>query len=590
MLTSPGGVFARNTRRWLVVLIVALVVAALQVVNLHIFKHRKLLEKSTKTIVREWTVEAQRGSLRDRRGLVLAYSTTAGSVFADPDLIRGLAEERKGVSPAAAAKALAPILHMDAARLDTMLCKSGNFVRLRRRVDEPTLKKVRDLKMPGIGIKAETKRAYPYGSLAAHTLGFVNDEHKGGSGLECSLEQWLAGEDGCIIAEVDGGKRVIPGRRIVERPPIRGRDVILTLDVNIQKAAEAALAATVEKWNAAGGTVIVMDPGSGEILALACLPSFDPARYTEYARQLWTHPAVSYIYEPGSTFKLVAACAALEESAVSLGERVVCCAGSAPVGNRVIHCAVHGKGGHGSLNLPGVIIHSCNIGASRLAARVGPQKMARCMRLLGFGRKTEIGLGGEAAGWFPAPERWKPIVTANIAFGQGVAVTPLQLLSAYCAVANGGIVPKPHLVRRIAPSAREPGKTFTYTGRRAMSQNTAATLRRIFRRVVLEGTGKSVALARYSVAGKTGTAQKPTPEAGFNSGKYIASFVGFLPVEDPAVAIIAIIDEPKGSYYGAVVAAPLFRTIAGYAATYLGVPPSPDPDAKSAQRKSAGGA
>lgn len=581
MFTSPGALFAANARRWFMILCAGLGMCAGQIVNLHVFQHGRLSKKSADIVSRQWEIQAERGSLLDRNGVVLAYTTTAQSLYADPHMIK---------APRATARALAPVLHCGAGDLEARLRRPGRFVWLRRCLDDATVKKVQALKLTGIGTVAERKRAYPYGSLAAHTLGFVNREHKGGAGLECFLEPYLAGKNGYVVAEVDGGKRVIPGRRAVERPPERGRDVILTLDINIQKAAELALASAVDRWKAAGGTVIVMNPRDGAILALACLPAFDPARYNQYPKQRWAHPAISYIYEPGSTFKLVAACAALEERVVSLGETVVCCAGSAPVGNRVIHCAVHGKGGHGRLDLPGVIIKSCNLGAARLAARVGPEKMARCMRLLGFGQKTEIGLGGEAAGWFPDPRKWKPIVTANIAFGQSVAVTPLQLLAAYCAVANGGVLPRPHLVKRVAASAKEPGRTFTYQGRRAMSEATAATLRRILRRVVLEGTGKPVALAHYSVAGKTGTAQKPTREAGFKSGKYVASFVGFVPVEDPAVAILVTIDEPKGAHYGAVVAAPVFREVAAYTVTYMAVPPSPQPMTRTAQGKSPGGA
>jgi stage V sporulation protein D (sporulation-specific penicillin-binding protein) len=581
MSTSPGGDFALNVRRWLVILWIGLGASVVQLVALHVFRHDELLKKSRKFIVRKWEVEAERGSLLDRNGIALAHTTASGSVFADPLLVR---------DKPATARGLAPILGMTAAHIEKLLGKKGRFVWLSRRLDEPALSEARSLKLSGIGIKPELKRSYPYGTLAAHTVGFVNCEHQGGAGLECSMEGWLAGKDGCVLAEVDGGRRVIPGRRVVERPPQRGRDVILTLDVKLQEAAEAALAATVVKWKAAGGTVIVMDPRDGAILALACLPSFDPEHYLEYPKQRWTHPAVSYVYEPGSTFKLVTACAALEEKAVAPGEKVVYCTGSAQIGNRIIHCAVHGKGGHGSLDLPGVVIHSCNIGASRLEARVGAQKMARWIRLLGFARKTNVGLGGEAAGWFPDPAKWTPIVGANIAFGQSVTVTPLQLLAAYCAPANGGILPHPHLVKGIAASARQKGRTFEYPGRRVMSEGTADTLRGILRRVVTEGTGKAVALAAYEVAGKTGTAQKPTREAGFKSGKYVSSFVGFLPAGKPSVAIIAIVDEPQGGHYGAVVAAPLFRTVAGFAATYLNVPPSPGSGAQAARKGPAGGA
>jgi len=578
MLRSPAITARSNTRLWCFFILAGFAVIALQAFNLHIVHHRLLKAKSDGTILRKWVVQAQRGAIRDRTGEPLAYSVQAGSVFADPKLV---------TDPRAAAAALAPVLEMPAGELEPLLRKryrvvrTGNsaqvkrvrFVWLKRRVDEVALERVRKLALPGIGIQPEPKRVWPYGSLAAHTLGFVNDENRGAVGLERSLDRVLAGTDGKIVAEVDAGNRLIPGRKLYEEPALPGRDLILTIDRTMQQAAEAALADALHRWQALGGCVIVADPTSGEILALATLPSFDPACPSRYPPQSWRHPAVSCVYEPGSTFKLVTAYSALEENAVRPGEIVVHCAGSTVIGNHTIRCAVHGRGGHGSLDLEGVIVHSCNIGIGKVAERIPSWKIARYMSLLGFGSRTGIELPGEARGWFPDPSRWSKVQKANIAFGQSVAITPLQLLAAYCAVGNCGTLPHLHLVRRIAASADDPGKEVRLPGRPVMSPATAEKLRTMFTHVVERGTGKAAAIAGYRIAGKTGTAQKPTPELGYNSGKYIGSFVGFLPADNPKVAVLVVIDEPKGSHYGAVVAAPAFRVVASRAASHLGIAP-----------------
>jgi len=577
MSGSPLLSTCSNTRFWYRFVITGFCLLALQAFNLHIVRHPELSAQSDRIISRKWFLQAERGALRDRTGALLAYSAPAGSVFADPELVTDAHGE---------AAAMGGRLKLPVHQLERLLSKRTRYVRssnniiisrpirfvwLKRSLDEMALEQVRKLQLPGIGIQPEPKRFFPHGSLAAHTLGFVNRDHHGASGLERSLDRFLSGTDGLIFAEVDAGKRLIPGRRLYERRAVRGHDVILTLDPAIQQAAEAVLADALRRRNAERGCVIAADPASGEILALATLPS--PAHHARYDAKDWTHPAVSYAYEPGSTFKLVTACAAIEEKAVRPGEKVVRCTGSTAIGNHIVHCAVHGKGGHGSLDLEGIIIHSCNIGIGKVAERIPSYRLGRYINLLGFGTKTGIELPGEARGWFPNPSSWTRIEKATIPFGQSVTVTPLQLLAAYCAVANGGILPRLHLVRRVVASADGPGKDIRPRGKRVMSAATAATLRKMLEGVVVRGTGKAAAIPGYRIAGKTGTAQKPTKEAGFKSGKYVGSFVGFLPADKPRIAILVSIDEPKGVHYGAVVAAPVFRAVASRAAAHLGIAP-----------------
>ena len=518
-----------------------------------------------------------RGTIYDRNGVPLAFSRISRSIFADPKEINP--KQR----PAAR---LAPILGRPEAEVAAILARPGRFEWLCRRADDRVVARVQALcatkkrkdgrRIPGlrgIGFAEEKKRLYPYGELAGQTLGFVRDDHVGGAGIELAYDDVLSGRDGYLVAEVDGSRRVIPGRRLEQVDPVKGRDVYLTIDVRIQEITEAALRDAVEKYGAAAGTAIVADPMTGEILALANYPSMDPNHYRDYAPERWRNHAVTCVYEPGSTFKLVAACAALERGGMTPDTPAVYCTGTKTIGRRVIHCALHaGSHAHGALNLRGVVVKSCNIGAATLGAKVGSRKFYDTLRALGFVERTGIDLPGEATGSVPPPEQWRDINIANLAFGQGITVTPLQLLAAYCAVAARGVVPPLHVANHIGGEDGAPGRA-TGTARRALSPRTAQTMVDILRDVVAEGTGKAAQVAGFAVAGKTGTAQKPTPERGYASNLSVGSFVGFAPAEDPRLAIVVVIDEPKGAHYGGVVAAPAFADIARRGLAYLGMPP-----------------
>ena len=558
--TSPPPV-PKRAEQWFFILIVAFVLLGGQFFRHQVIKHSFYNEKSKKIIFRSLSIPAARGHIYDHNGTPLALSVTGRSLFADPSLID---------DPQVVAQTVAPLLGFRLSDLCSKLNEKGKFVWLRRKFDDRIVDRVLDLDIRGIRAIEEPKRVYPRGKLAAHALGFVDIDHKGAAGIECSLDSVLAGKPGWISLEVDPRGRPIPGCRVEEVAAIDGRDVVLTLDATIQEIAETELHKAVEAYSAKGGTALVMDPWNGEILALACEPQFDPNCYTEYPQKSWANPAVNHCHEPGSTFKLVMACAALEEKIMPPG-RTTYCPGQLTVGNRVIHCAVHGKGhGHGQLDLAGIIEKSCNVGAATVALMLGPDTYYKYIRQLGFGSPTRVGLNGEARGSITPPQTWSKVKLANLAFGQGISITPLQLLAAYCAVANGGVLPHPHVVRSISQGSRRPPRVPSYPGKRVISPQTASALQDMFKRVVKSGTGKVVQIDGYQVAGKTGTAQK----APYESGKYVGSFVGFLPAEQPVVAIMVVIDEPKGSHYGAVVAAPAFREIAKRTLLYLGVPPA----------------
>jgi cell division protein FtsI/penicillin-binding protein 2 len=432
---------------------------------------------------------------------------------------------------------------------------------------------VLNMRTPGLGAMQEMGRLYPQSEVAAHVLGFVNDENAGASGIELALNRVLGGRDGTLSVQVDALGYSLPGKRRNISAPVPGRDVQLTLDLDLQRIAETALAQAVSKWSALGGTVLIMDPATGEILALACWPPFDPNRYTAYPAEWWLNSAVSCPFEPGSIFKIVAATAAIEEGAARPGQPIICCHGQQQIANRVIHCAVHGTGGHGTLDVVGIVVKSCNLGAAELGRRVGRERLYRYILRFGFGRATNLGLLAEANGWVSKPSQWTPVVLANVAFGQSVTVTACQLLAAYCSIANGGLLPWPHLIRSVAGRDGDRGLALRPVTTRVCSRKTAELMSRILQEVVIRGTGKAARVPGYRVAGKTGTAQKPTPQAGFRSGKYIASFIGYLPGPRPRIAILVSIDEPHGAYYGGVVAAPVFKTIASQAMSHLGVPP-----------------
>jgi len=576
-LSSAG--ICRRIRIWACVFALGFVLLGVWLFYLQVVRHPVLAKEAEKLQRVRADLLGARGTIYDRNGVPLAFSRITYSIFADPGRI--VPQQR----PAAR---LAAILGRPETEIAALLARGGRFQWLCRRANDDVVVRVRELcqttrgadgkmveGLRGVGFKAEKKRLYPYGALAGQTLGFVRDDHLGGAGIELAYDEVLSGRDGYLVAEVDGSshRRVIPGRRLQQVKPESGRDVYLTIDVRIQETAEAALRAAAEQFGAAGGSAVVVDPMTGEVLALANYPTMDPNHYRDFPREQWRNHAVTCVYEPGSTFKLVAACAALEEGGMTPESPVLCCTGAKRIGRRVIHCAQHhGSRAHGALNLHGVVVQSCNIGAATIAAAVGSRKFYHTLRALGFTERTGVGLPGEATGSVPPLQQWRDIRLANLAFGQGISVTPLQLVRAYSAVAARGVLPPLHIVARVGGpdgASAEP----LLRGRRALSARTAETMVGILRDVVTEGTGKSAQVAGFTVAGKTGTARKPTPEQGYASGLRVGSFVGFAPAEDPRMAILVVIDEPQGSGYGSVVAAPAFADIARRGLAYLGMPP-----------------
>ena len=558
---------------WSVIALAAFGGLAVKLFYIQVVEHRNYRDKADEIRDRWWPIEAPRGIIYDRNGNPLALNLKLYSVAADPKLLRTRRVE--------VAKKLTTLLRRSQPELLAKLSPPSDkvrFVRLQDSVDAPVAEAVGKLDYQGIIVNRHWQRAYPHGTLAASLLGIVGSERAGLGGIEGVLNDRLAGKDGEMMVVLDGrlprSRAEIPGRTVVTRQMVPGSSVVLTVDLDLQSIAEEELAKAVENAAAAGGAVIIMDPNTGEVLALANKPGFHPGEFWRYPRETWVPHSVVSPYEPGSTFKVITACAAIEEKVWSNGE-VFHCSGSRPVGNRKVSCALHGgTRAHGAVDLDGIIIRSCNSGIATVAMALGPERLNKWVKRFGFGEHTGIELAGESRGIVAPPERWSLMQLANIGFGQGISVTPLQLLSAYCAVANGGYRVYPRVVRAIT----DPSGAIEYakipTPERILSEATSERMRRVMTQVVEKGTGKAARIPGRLVAGKTGTAQKPTPEAGFRAGLYIGSFVGFAPADDPKVAVIVVIDEPHNGYYGSVVAAPAFKAICERALAHLRVPPN----------------
>src|SRR5215203_2387759 len=505
-----------------------------------------------------------RGELLDRQERELARSVQTVSLFIDPDGLDSETLDRN-------AKQLAQALGLKQADLAKQFHEAQSekrrFIWIARRLDADFASKIVAMNLPGIQTRLEPKRYYPNGPLAAHVLGYVGLDGQGLGGLEQFYNTKIAGEPGRLFLEKDAKGKPYESYEIASKP---GQTVVLTIDQSIQYMAEQALQAAVQRSRAKSGSVIVLDPRSGEILALANAPTFDPNKVAEAKAETRSNWALQNIYEPGSTFKIVAFSAAIEKKLARIDDRIDCQMGAITVAGRV----VHDHHAYGSLTIAEALAKSSNVAAIKLGIRVGDPTMYEYMRRFGFGAKTGIELPGETNGILRRVERWQPSSIGSIAIGQEVGVTPVQMVAAFGALANDGLRVAPHLIREV----RDAQGTVVYRAqpeqRRVISAETAIALRGMLEGVTLHGTAKKAQLDGYSAAGKTGTAQKIDPKTkAYSSTKFVGSFVGFAPVSNPQVAIIVVIDEPAGAYHGGDIAAPIFREVAEQILPHLNVMP-----------------
>lgn len=520
------------------------------------------------------TVEifARRGSILDRNGNVLVRSMPSESVYAVP---REIVD-----ADATAAKLQRVFGKLDAATVAALHDRHLWFVWIARKVPHETAARVRGLNLLGINLKEEDTglRVDTSGRLASTVLGFVGTDENGLDGIEYSADDVLRGRSGRVTLEADEFGRPIPfGQERVVSPAQPGLDVALTIDPYLQFVAERALARQVNAYHALDGTAIVMDPWSGEILALANLPDFDPNRFWKFGGAQRRDRAVMDAYEPGSTYKLVTAAAALESHKVTLATRFPA-HDRLDVGGQTIHNAEDGfmAGTGGSETLEQIIEFSHNVGAAEVGLAIGSKTLYAMERSAGFGTPSGVGLPGENPGIVPPPSQWSGSSLATMSFGQGVSVTPLAMARYYCAIANGGMLVQPKIVRAVYDQKGDALRRPSAPPRRIFSQRTAAELRTFLRSVVLHGTGDPTAqIPGYATAGKTGTAEMVV-DGGYRSGYYAASFIGMVPYPHARYLIYVKVERPIGSYYGSVVAAPAFAEIARAAMLHAGVLPSAD--------------
>jgi penicillin-binding protein 2 len=554
-----------SRRRALVVavfLCVWMVAVGARLAYLQISRHEDLTKRARAQQLNVEKLAPTRGLILDRKGRELARSVEADSFFAAPGELEKTEE---------AAGALARALGLDAAALSARIRQAKesrrSFVWLARKVSDEQSRAVRELKLKGVYSMQEAQRRYPNGGLAAHVLGFVDLDEKGLGGVEQVFDAALSGDEGRLVVGRDARRDTFESAGDAARP---GQSLVLTLDQTVQYRAEQALSAAVERAHAKSGAAVVLDPKTGEILALANAPSFDPNAASGTSLEARRNESLQNIYEPGSTFKVVAFSAALEEGLTKPDEKIDCLGGGINVFGRFVHDHTP----YGTLTATEALAKSSNVAAIKLGMRVGNARMYDYMRRFGFGAKTGVELTGETAGLLRKVERWQPSSIGSIAIGQEVGVTPLQMAAAFGALANDGVRVAPHLVREVRDADGQVVRRAEPESRRVISAETAQAIRRMLETVTLKGTAKQAQLEGYTAAGKTGTAQKIDPKTrAYSKTKHVASFVGFAPVENPSVVIAVVVDEPVGAYHGGDVAAPIFREIADQILPYLDVMP-----------------
>ncbi len=531
--------------------------------DLQVLQHERLRALADREILRYVETVPRRGVIYDRNQEELAVSLDTESVWARPLSI---------TTPGETGRELAQALGLPADEVIKRLKQEKSFVWIARRVNPERAQAVRALELHGVGLTTEPRRFYPYTSLACHVLGFAGLDARGLEGVEAQYDHLLRGQPQKVASLHDALGRTIQITPAALSGPPEGHQLILTLDKGLQYQVEKILAATVQRYNAKGGQAVVMAPATGDILALASVPVFNPNVFGRYPKESYRDRVITDTFEPGSTFKMFVAAAGLASGKITPDSRFFCENGEWMVGGRVIHDTHH----YGQLSVTEIIKFSSNIGAAKIGQTVGAEALHQTFQSFGFGKETTVDLPGESRGILRPARSWRPVDLANICFGQGIAVTGLQLTQAVAAVANGGVLMRPHLVRAVVDAGgRLVQETQPQEIGRAMSPAAAKALTEMLAQVTQPGgTGTQARVDPYLVAGKTGTAQKLNPGGGYSDSDYMSSFVGFVPAGDPKVAILVTIDSPRGQHYGGVVAGPAWARIARAALDSLGVHPS----------------
>jgi cell division protein FtsI/penicillin-binding protein 2 len=541
----------------------------LRLFSLMVVDHNALSERAKLQQIKAEDIHAMRGNIYDRKGREFAVNLELESLYCDSTEVD---IDREKV------KKLSVVLGMEPKLVRAKFEPERRFTWIDRKLSPQKAEAVKALLgmrangemevADGFGFIPEAKRFYPKGDLAAHVIGAVGLDNQALEGVELKYNRYLKTSGRKVYFERDASGRMLsPGVNM----EAKGDDVVLTLDEGLQYIVERELDKAMAQWRAVAGTVIMMDPFTGEIFALANRPSYDLNGISRARKNEVRDRAITDVYEPGSTFKIVVGTAALEERAVSLDTTFDCSKGSIEAGGKVIHDAHR----HGVLTFQEVIQKSSNVGTVMIGMELGPERIYKYAKLLGFGEETGIDLPGEVSGWIRKPEKWSATSIGAVPIGQEVAVTPLQVLRAYSAIANGGYLVKPHVVSEVRTNGGQTIASFDATERKqVISAKTAAVFKQILETVVEEGgTATGASIDGNKVAGKTGTAQLIDPRTKrYSRDRYVSSFVGFVPADKPRFAMIVVVYEPKGQIYGGVVAGPVFRSIADQALSYMDVP------------------
>ncbi len=533
-----------------------------QLFHLQVLRHELLLKEAQHQSDRTIKVTARRGTIVDRNGRPFAISVDAQSIYADPSVIR---------DPVEAARRLGRALGYSPAEqhdLLGLLRQERSFVWIQRQVDPAVARAVRELRLEGVGFETESRRYYPKRNLLAPVLGYVGLDSQGMAGIEYALDEDLRGREAQVTVRLDARRRPMGE---IEKPPTEGRRVTLTIDERIQHVTETALSEAIRTTSSVSGVAVVLDPRTGEVLAMSSLPSFNPNRFAGFPERDRVNRAIADSYEPGSIFKIVTAAAALQEGVVSPLEVIDCGNGFIEInGVRINDHAVFS-----SLTFQNVIAKSSDVGVVRVAQRLGPDKFYAAVKAFGFGARTEVGLPGETAGLLRKPKAWSALSLPSMSFGQEIGVTAIQMAAAAAVIANGGYWMRPTIVKRV----EEPGgdlvrEVSPVAERKVIEPETADRVMTLLREVVISGTGRRANIAGFEVAGKTGTAQKIDANGRYSMIDHVASFVGFVPASRPALVVLVSLDTPRGlRNEGGDVAAPLFARIATEAVRILAIPP-----------------
>jgi stage V sporulation protein D (sporulation-specific penicillin-binding protein) len=567
---APGhrGFVRKRTTLLFLVFALFYVAVAGRLFYLQVLRQDHFKKKAAAIRFRTIPIHASRGSIYDRNGDPLAVNIETASIFAN---LREMPDKSK------TAYQVAMLLDQKPDSIEAKLNGGRSFVWLDRQIDARIGDEVwkKRTSLPGIGVQRDTKRVYPSGPLAAQILGFTNIDSVGIEGLEHVCNGILKGADGEYRAELDSCRRVIPETRHITRSPENGKNVYLTIDMTIQHIAEQAIDKMAEKYHPRSACAIVMDPSTGEILALANYPTFDPNTARKSKPLLWRNRAVADLYEPGSTLKMVTAAAALNEG-VSPYSIIANCTGQEKIKGGRIRCVLHKPylDGHGGTDMYRMIEQSCNIAAAHLAMRLGSKKLYKYEKAFGLIDKTHAGFGCEAPCSIMPPENWRLMRLANIGFGQGLATTPIQMAGVYATIANHGVRVEPTIIREIRNTDGTVYKAFKRGKKtRVISSEAAKIATKLLVNCVEHGTGKTAKIDGRTVAGKTGSAQVAREDGrGYESGSYVASFMGFAPASKPRLVIAVVVNRPQGSHWGATVASPVFQEIGEKSLWYLKVP------------------